>query len=243
MIEQQLDIETKDGMMNSFVVYPEEGPQSPVVLFLMDAPGMREELRQMCRRLASAGYFVIAPNLYYRRVREYNIFESQDREVMFEHMHSLSNEMVLDDAKAMLDWAREQPSATTTRVGTVGYCMSGPFAIMVAAGLPNSVQAAASIHGVRLAVDAPDSPHAHLDSVRGEIYVACAETDSYAPQEMIDKFSEALDASSADGRVEWYPATEHGFSFAERPQYDQASSERHWERLHNLFRRNLLKCK
>ncbi len=242
MIEQHLDIETDDAPMNTFVVCPEEGAPRPVVLFLMDAPGMREELRQMCRRLASAGYFVIAPNLYYRRVRQYNVFESQDREVMFEHMHSLTSEMVLNDAKSMLSWAKTQPQASATNVGTVGYCMSGPFAIMVASGLAESVRAAASIHGVRLAVDAPDSPHFHLESVKGEIYVACAETDSYAPPEMVNRFAEALKASPARGRVEWYPGTEHGFSFAERPQYDLASSERHWERLHDLFGRTLHEC-
>jgi carboxymethylenebutenolidase len=32
----------------------------------MDAPGWREELRDMARRLASVGYFVVLPNLYYR---------------------------------------------------------------------------------------------------------------------------------------------------------------------------------
>ena len=61
MIEQTLDIPTADGAMNSFVVHPEEGGPHPVVLFYMDAPGWREELRDMARRLASVGYFVVLP--------------------------------------------------------------------------------------------------------------------------------------------------------------------------------------
>lgn len=239
MIEVEIDIKTASGAMNTFVVYPEEGPPRPVVLFLMDAPGMREELRDMCRRLASAGYFVLAPNLYYRYTRQYNVFETQDRDRMFELMGNLTNAMVVDDAQDLLAWAETTGSADTSAVGTVGYCMSGPFTIMIAAALPAVVKAAASIHGVSLAVEAPDSPHRHLDQTMAELYVACAEIDEYAPPEMVELFTEALESSTAIGRVEWYPGTEHGFAFAERPLYHQASSERHWERLHSLFSRTL----
>jgi carboxymethylenebutenolidase len=64
MIEHELDIRSADGAMNSFVVHPEEGGPFPVVLFYMDAPGKREELHDMARRLAAVGYFVVLPNLY-----------------------------------------------------------------------------------------------------------------------------------------------------------------------------------
>ena len=129
--------------------------------------------------------------------------------------------------------------ASASRVGAVGYCMSGPFAITVAAAHAQKVKAAASIHGVRLAVDTEDSPHRQLPRVGAEIYVGCAEHDSYAPTEMIDEFEKAMVETGSRGRVEWFPGTEHGFAFAERPQYDKQASERHWERLHSLFRRNL----
>ena len=52
MIEHELDIRTADGAMNNFVTHPEEGGPFPVVLFYMDAPGKREELHDMARRLA-----------------------------------------------------------------------------------------------------------------------------------------------------------------------------------------------
>ena len=65
MIEQTLDIATKDDAMETFICRPERGAH-PVVLFLMDAPGIREELRDMTRRLAAVGYYVLLPNLYYR---------------------------------------------------------------------------------------------------------------------------------------------------------------------------------
>ncbi len=52
MIEKILDVPTKDGAMETFVCYPERGGPYPPVLFLMDAPGIREELYDMARRLA-----------------------------------------------------------------------------------------------------------------------------------------------------------------------------------------------
>lgn len=238
MIEQTVAIPTADGSMETFIVHPERHGPHPVILFLMDAPGMREELRQMCRRLASAGYYVMAGQLYYRWVDHYNVFETGDRDRMFELMSGLSNAMVVDDCRAKLAVAADDEHADATRVGTVGYCMSGPFTIMAAAAIPE-VRAAASIHGVRLAVDAEDSPHRHLGSTTAEIYVGCAEHDEYAPPEMIAEFEAAMAAAGTAGEVEWCPGTHHGYAFAERPQYDREASERHWERLHSLFDRRL----
>ena len=94
MIEAFVDIDTSDPTgrpMNTFVVHPEEHGPHPVVLFLMDAPGMREEIRDMARRLATAGYYVMAPHLYYRWVDDFNVFETGDRDRMFELMAGLSN--------------------------------------------------------------------------------------------------------------------------------------------------------
>lgn len=241
VIEHFLDIETADGSMNTFITHPDlpgAGP-FPVIVFLMDAPGMREELRDMCRRLGTTGYYVIAPHLYYREVREYNLFETGDRDRMSELMDSLSNAMVDQDVLACLAHAETDPAADTTWVGTVGYCMSGPFAIHVAASRPGQIRAAASIHGVRLVTDEADSPHRVLDRAEAEIYVAAAEHDHWAPPEMIDAFEAAMAEHGTTGAVEWYPGTDHGFSFRERPAYDKAASERHWERLHHLFRRTL----
>ncbi|MEK9707745.1 MAG: dienelactone hydrolase family protein, partial [Alphaproteobacteria bacterium] len=66
MLEQVHDIPTGDGAMETFICRPERGDPCPPVLFLMDAPGIREELYDMARRLATVGYCVLLPNLYYR---------------------------------------------------------------------------------------------------------------------------------------------------------------------------------
>ena len=70
MIEDTLDIETAAGEMETFICRPERNGPFPAVFFLMDAPGIREELRDMVRRLATVGYYVLLPNLYYRAGRD-----------------------------------------------------------------------------------------------------------------------------------------------------------------------------
>ena len=242
MIEQHLDIPTADGAMNSFVVRPEEGGPHPVVLFYMDAPGKREELHDMARRLASVGYYVVLPNLYYRRTREFELKERtpEGMKPMFEHMNSLTNAMAVRDTEAMLRFVDQQPQADGSRVGAVGYCMSGPFVFAAAARFPDRVACAASIYGAGLVTDRPDSPHLTMKQIRGEIYFACAEIDKYAPREQIDALEAQLKSSGINYRLEWYPGAEHGFAFPTRSGiYHKPSAERHWERLFAMFRRNL----
>ncbi len=240
MIEHHVDIATSDGAMNTFITHPEEGGPHPVIVFLMDAPGKREELHDMARRLGTAGYYVVLPNLYYRWEREFDFVtgtRGETRERMFELMSTLSDDMVASDTEVMLAHADSDPNADTANVGCVGYCMSGPFAFALAGMLPERIKAAASIYGVRLFGEG--SP-AHLaGKVKGELYFACAEFDDYAPKEMVDGLEAHLLTVSAPARVEWYPGTHHGFAFTLRPAYDKAAAERHWERILSLFARTL----
>jgi carboxymethylenebutenolidase len=239
MRERELDIATSDGLMNTFVTHPGEGGPFPVVLLLMDAPGRREELSDMARRLGTAGYYVMLPNLYYRRARDFT-FTPQRRSEMIAHMNSLTNAMVCDDARDLLAYTGQDPAAGSGAAGCVGYCMSGPFAFAIAAAIPQRISAAASFHGVRLCTQALDSPHLDAHRVRGELYFGCAETDEWAPPEMIDALDAHLASVGARYRIERYPGTVHGFVFPQRPAaYQNHGAERHWERLFSLFRRRL----
>ncbi len=240
MIEHHLDIATADGAMNAFATHPEEGGPFPVVFFYMDAPGKREELHDMARRLATTGYYVVLPNLYYRTTREFNLFagNGETRRQMFGLMTQLTDSLITSDTEAMFALVDADPRADASRVGCLGYCMSGPFVLAVAGTFPDRIRAAASVYGVRLFGE--DSP-AHLaERVRGELYFACAEIDEYAPGEMIDGLEAHLAAVGANARVERYPGTHHGFAFPGRGEvYSKPDAERHWERLHRLFDRNL----
>jgi carboxymethylenebutenolidase len=241
VIEYEIDIPTRDGAMNSFVTHPEEAGPFPPVLFYMDAPGKREELHRMARRIATVGYFVVLPNLYYRRTREFRMQRTEEgMQRMFEMMRHLSNRMVVDDTEALLRFVDGQAEARPGPVGAVGYCMSGPFVVSAAAAFPKRFAATASIYGARLVTDQPDSAHLCVERIEGELYFACAEIDRWATPQQIAELEGALAKAGVDYRIEWYPGAQHGFAFPERDGvYDEKSAERHWERLFALFERRL----
>lgn len=244
MIEQTVEIATKDGFTTTFITHPERGGPHPLILFFMDAPGIREELRDMARRLASVGYYVMLPNMYYRSgVMELADLPPLPTDEMWARMagfmNSLTIDLVMDDAEALIAYADGQAAASEGPAGCLGYCMSGQYAINTAGRWPERIAAAASIYGVSLVTDRGDSPHLMAQKAGGELYFACAEIDRFAPLEMVEALSQSLATSSANAEVEIYPGVEHGFGFPQRPSYNRDAAERHWERLFALFRRNL----
>ncbi len=241
MIEQHIDLQTADGQMNTFITYPEEGGPFPVVFFYMDAPGKREELHDMARRIATVGYYVVLPNMYYRTTREFTMVRDEEGfKRMFDLMRGINIEMIMRDTRTMLDYVDKQPQAKASSLGGVGYCMSGPYIMAACGTYPDRFKCGASIYGAGLMTKQPDTPHLFADRIRGEMYFACAEIDKYAPKETIDEFESYLKKTKLKYRLEWYPGAEHGFAFPQRTGiFHKASAERHWERLFALFKRNL----
>jgi carboxymethylenebutenolidase len=245
MIEHTLDIATRDGAMESFICHPERHGPHPAILMLMDAPGIREELRDMARRLASIGFYVVLPNLYYRAGRD-SVFGpgvltvgDPERDRMRAIRTKMTIPPVMSDVAAMLAFLDTQPAVKPGAVGTHGYCMSGPYALAAAARFPGRIAAAASIYGTWLVSEAEESPHLTLGQGRAELYICCAEHDELAPLPMVAELQALLDASGAAGELEIHPGVHHGFAFPERWCFDKPAAERHWERLISLYRRRL----
>jgi len=245
MIERTLDIATADGAMETFVCYPERGGPYPPVFLLMDAPGIREELRDMARRLATSGYYVLLPNLYYRAGRDSvfgpDVLEkgSAERERMRAIRTKMTIPPVMRDVGSMIACVDTQTMAAKGPVGCHGYCMSGPYALAAAARYPDRIAAAASFYGTWLVSDAEESPHLSFSKMKGEVYMACAEHDELAPLSMVIELRELFLKSGAAGELEIYPSVHHGYAFPQRWCYDKPAAERHWERLLALYRRRL----
>ena len=241
MIEENLDIQTADGDMPTFICRPERGGPHPAILLLMDAPGIREELRDMARRLASVGYFVLLPNLYYRAGRDTLYGPDVLTEGSEDHarMRAVRTKMtippVMEDVASMLAFVEAHDEASNGPIGCHGYCMSGPYALAAAARYPNRVAAAASFYGTWLVNDVEESPHRSFDKVKGELYISCAEHDALAPPEMVKELRACFEAAGSPGELEMQPAVHHGFAFPLRWCYDLPAAERHWERLFALY--------
>ena len=245
MIEQTLDIATRDGAMETFVCHPERGGPYPAVFLLMDAHGVRGELRDMARRLGTVGYYVLLPNLYYRAGRD-TIYGPDVRVTgSAEHirMRAVRTKMtippVMEDVEAMLGFVDRQDGAKRGLAGAHGYCMSGPYALAAAARYPERIAAAASFYGTWLVNDAEESPHLNLAKIKGEVHIACAEHDELAPLPMVEELKTLFLRAGSPGEIEMYMGVHHGFAFPERWCYDKPAAERHWERLIALYRKKL----
>ncbi|HTE37744.1 MAG TPA: dienelactone hydrolase family protein [Reyranella sp.] len=246
MIEREFDIATPDGAMNTFSARPDEGGPLPVVLMLMDAPGVREGLREICRRIAQSGYYVLLPNLYYRNAREFVLGPTRNdpaAETNLKKMQamiaSISNAKVSADVGAVLDTLPQLSDARQGKVGLVGYCMSGAFVTAAAAGHPERIACFASYYGTRLITDKPDSPHLTLGGIKAEAYYSFAEHDTYVPLDEVAKFEKLLAAAPFPSRVETEMGTHHGYAFADRGNLNEIAREKHYERMLALYRRHI----
>lgn len=242
MYEQHVKVTTKHGVMPAFVACPDGPGPFPAIIFYMDAPGTREELRNMTRRIARHGYFCILPDMYYRLGTV--LFDLPRRNdgmsgVIRASMNSLSNELVTDDTSAMLGWLDANDKVKPGKVGCVGHCMSGQFITTVAARFPHRMAAAASLYGVQIVNDQPDSPHLLVDKIKGELYYAFAEHDAGVPDNVIPDLKVALAKTDVKNTIKVFPGTHHGFAFAERAVYETVSSEQTWTDMFALWDRHL----
>jgi carboxymethylenebutenolidase len=241
MHEREVEIETRDGRMPVFVARPDEGVH-PTVIFFMDALGIREELRDMARRIGTVGYYVMLANLFYREGGP--SFDpallptrGPDPEMMRLNM-ATTHAMVLADTEAMLGFAANDPAARDP-VGTIGYCMGGRHAYAAAGRFHERIAAMVSLHAGNQVTDRPDSAHLSTRHIKAECYFGFADGDPLSPPGHQRAIAEECTRWHVAHRLEIFPSTEHGFTFPERYCYDKPSAERTWERVFALFERRL----
>ena len=241
MLEKDVLVTTKYGRQPCFAACPDAPGAFPGILLFMDAPGFREELRDHARHIAKHGYFCLLPDLYYRLgTIRFDVPRRNDAmsAVIRAAMKSLTNAALTDDIGGMLAFLDAQDKVAPGPVGCVGHCMSGPFAVTAAARFPR-MRAAASLYGVDLVTDQPDSPHLLLPQVRGELYLAFAEVDPAVPANVVPELKAALAKAGTKHVLETIPGTHHGYCFAARNDYHPAAAEQAWTKLFDLWERNL----
>jgi len=237
----KIDIKTRDGTCPSYVYHPAGTGPWPAVLVFMDGLGIRPAMLQLGERLATHGYFVLLPDLFYRA----GPYEPLDAKAIFADREKLkaltarnlaiaTAANIMSDTRAFLDYLASQRDVKPGGIGTTGYCMGGRFSLMAAGTYPDSIVAAASYHGGRLASDDPDSPHLLAPKIKARVYVAGATEDQSFPDDMKARLEKALTDAAVDHKIETYPAR-HGWVFPDFPIYDAAAAERHWQTMLALF--------
>jgi carboxymethylenebutenolidase len=237
----KIEIKTRDGLCPSYIYRPAGAGPWPAVLVFMDGPGIRPAMLQLGERLASHGYLVLLPDLFYRAgpyapMDPKMLFsDPEKRKVLMEKFFpAAASANVMADVPAFLDFLAAQPDVRPGGIGVTGYCMGGRLALIAAGTYPEQIVAAASYHGGRLANDDPDSPHRLAQKMKARIYVAAAIEDQSFPDEMKARLEKALTDAGVDHSIETYPA-KHGWVFPDFPVYDAAASERHWQSMLALF--------
>jgi carboxymethylenebutenolidase len=242
MARTSVDIRTADGVCPTSVFVPNEKAEWPAVIFYMDGPGIRPVLFEMGERLASHGYVVLLPDLFYRAgpyapVDVNTLFRDPAKRAAHGRLFtSTSNDKAASDTRAFLDYLDTRGDVKGKHVGATGYCMGGGMVLTAAARYPDRIAAAASFHGGRLATDAEDSPHKLASSIKARVLVAGADKDQGFPPEQADKLAAALRAAKVDHRVAIWPGAAHGWTMKDIDGiYNEAAAERHWREMVALF--------
>lgn len=243
-----IDIPTRDGTADAYLAHPGDGAPHPAVLFCMDAFGLRPHLKSMADRLASEGYTVLVPNVFYRYGRAPVVelpefINPAERPELVQAVgpaaRTLTPEGAMRDAAVYLDWLAASPLTTGGSVGVTGYCMGAGLALRTAGTHPERIAAAAGFHGARLATDAPDSPHLLAGRITAELYFGHADQDSANPADQIARLEKALTEAGVEHRSEVYEGALHGFTQADTAMYGAEPTDRHWVVLLDLFARRL----
>ena len=240
--ESEIDVTTPDGVSDSYFVHPSSGSH-PGVLIWPDAFGLRPAKRQMAKRLAESGYAVLLVNQYYRSQRAPIVNTTNFAEVsdtLRPLMGTLNPEPQVRAARAFIGFLDPQQAVDSNRkMGTMGYCMGGPFTMRTAASLPDRVGAAASFHGGGLVTDQPDSPHLLVPQMQAQYLFAIAANDDESQPEAKDVLRDAFSQAGLQAEIEVYEGALHGWCPPDSQVYDESKAERAWSRLLALFTRAL----
>ena len=155
MTRGAVKIKTRDGESEASVFRPDlgEGPW-PAVLVYQDGRGVRQALFELGQRIASAGYYVLLPDLFYRAgpfQPPHPVAFSKDAELrkqwQTKYMATATKSNVRSDTEAFLAFLAQERDVSSLSIGTTGYCMGGGLSLSAAGNFPDRVVAAASYHG------------------------------------------------------------------------------------------------
>lgn len=229
----EVSIPVHDGSIAAYRARPAGGTRLPTVVLVHEIWSVHEYFRDLCRRLAQAGYLAVAPDLY---GRQGNVSEA-DIDAVRAIVARVPDAQVMVDLDATVAWAGAN-GGDVTRLGVTGFCWGGRITWMYAAHSPG-VKAAVAWYGPLAKPATPLSPRHPVD-VAPELKVPVlglyAGADAGIPNDTVDRMRAALRAAGSRSEIVSYPDMPHGFHADYRPTYRREAAEDGWKRMLEWFR-------
>ena len=233
----EVTIPTPDGQMPGYRAMPEGNGPFPTVLVVQEIFGVHEHIKDLCRRLAKAGYFAVAPELYARQGDVSKLTDIQ--KIISEVVSKVPDAQVIGDLDATVEWAKKSGKANTDKLAITGFCWGGRIVWLYAAHNPK-LKAGVAWYGRLVGADDPLHPKQPVElaaNLKAPVLGLYGGADTGIPAASIDTMREALKASPQPTEIIVYPNTPHGFNADYRPSYRKQEAEDGWKRMLAWFKK------
>jgi carboxymethylenebutenolidase len=229
--------------MGVVVSHPEgEGP-FPVVLFFHHGPGLDDGSKQAIGMISDAGYYVIAPDRYYRHgsflTFDMHALRSPDADPAAAEKFSAAffgttDDLVAEDVSAVLEHVKGDPAARPAPMGCIGYCIGARSVLRTLAAHPDSFTVGIALHPSFCVTEDDDSPHREVAGFSGHLYVGIGSEDQASSAEANAPLIEAVALLGDRGTAEVHEGANHGFAVP-GPAFHEAAASRSYEQALALF--------
>ncbi len=233
----EVKVPTADGEMPAYRAMPASRGPFPTVLVIQEVFGVHEWVKDICRRLAKAGYYAIAPSLYARQGDPSKYTDTA--KLVADIVAKVPTDEVMSDLDATVVYAKSTGKADTKRLGVTGFCWGGFATWMYAAHQP-ALKAAVAFYGpTRKITDlTPQNPEDIAGDVRCPVLALYGGQDKSIPQETIEKRQKACTDSGKTCESKVFPDAQHGFMADYRPSYNGDAAKDAWARMLAWFKQN-----
>jgi carboxymethylenebutenolidase len=233
----EVKITVADGEMPAYRAMPAGGKNLPTVLVVQEIFGVHEHIKDLCRRLAKAGYLAVAPELYARQGDASKIADI--RELITKIVSKVSDAQVMSDLDATAEWAAKS-GGNPEKVAITGFCWGGRIVWLYSAH-STTVKAGVAWYG-RLKTDVdelhPKHPIDLVDTLHAPVLGLYAGKDGGIPLETVEAMKKALADAKKPSEIVVYPDAEHGFNADYRPSYNRTDAEDGWKRMLAWFKQH-----
>jgi carboxymethylenebutenolidase len=232
LVVGEVTIPVGDFKMPAYRAAPRGRARAPVVLVVSEIFGVHEYIADVARRLAKAGCFALAPELFARQGDASSYGEIA--KLLAEVISKVPDAQVMADLDACVAWAEGQ-GADTGRLGVTGFCWGGRITWLYSAHSP-AVKAGVAWYGRLVGQADPLRPRQPVDvaaALHGPVLGLYGGADTGIPLDTVEAMNKALAAGGPAARkseLVVYPGAPHAFHADYRPSYRRDAAEDGWRR-------------